>query len=77
MTLHFLNDVANDAESTQKFENYVIIASLKSETMVKLINRIPGLCLLISSLPGSALRMLVESLGKPRNVNKRSQSLAW
>ena len=27
MTLHFLNDVANDAESTQK---YVIIASLKS-----------------------------------------------
>ena len=77
MTLHFLNDVAYDAESTQKFENYVIIASLKSETMVKLINRIPGLCLLISSLPGSALRMLVESLGKPRNVNKRSQSLAW
>ena len=33
--------------------------------------------LLISSLPGSALRMHVESLGKPRDVNKRSQSLAW
>ena len=31
--------------------------------MGKLINRIPGLCLLISSLPGSALRMHVESLG--------------
>ena len=77
MTLHFLNDVANDAESTQKFENYVIIDSLKSETMVKLINRIPGSCLLISSLPGLALRTLVELLGKPRNVNKRSQSLAW
>ena len=30
MTLHFLNDVANDAESTQKIKNYVIIASLKS-----------------------------------------------
>ena len=30
MTLHFLNDVANDAESTQKFKNYVIIASLMS-----------------------------------------------
>ena len=30
MTLHFLNDVANDAESTQKSKNYVIIASLKS-----------------------------------------------
>ena len=30
MTLHFLNDVAKDAESTQKSKNYVIIASLKS-----------------------------------------------
>ena len=37
--------------------------------MGKLINRIPGSCLLISSLPGSALRMHVESLGKPRDVN--------
>ena len=53
-----------------------IIASLKSETMDKLINRIPGLCLLISSLPGSALRTHVESLGKPLDVNKHSQSLA-
>ena len=51
-------------------------ASLKSETMGKLINRIPGSRLLISSLPGSALRTHVESLGKPRDVNKRSQSLA-
>ena len=58
-------------------ENYVIIPSLKSETMGKLINRIPGSRILISSLPGSALRMHVESLGKPRYVNKRSQSLAW
>ena len=40
MTLHFLNDVANDAESTQK-SNYVRIASCK------LINRIPGLRLVI------------------------------
>ena len=31
--------------------------------MGKLINRIPGSCLLISSLPGSALRTHVESLG--------------
>ena len=60
-----------------KNPNYVIIASLKSETMGKLINRIPGSRLLISSLPGSALRMHVESLPKPRDVNKRSQSLAW
>ena len=42
--------------------------------MGKLINRIPGSRLLISSLPGSALRTHVESLGKPRDVNKRSQS---
>ena len=45
--------------------------------MGKLINRIPGSRLLISSLPGSALSMHVESLGKPRDVNKRSQSFAW
>ena len=74
MTLHFLNDVANDAEST---ENYAILAILKSVTMVKLINRIPGLCLLISSLPGSASITHVKSFRKPRNVNKHSRSLAW
>ena len=44
-----LNDFANDAESTKKIENYVIIASLTSETMDKLIDRTPGSCLLISS----------------------------
>ena len=44
--------------------------------MDKLINRVPGSCHLISSKPGSALRTHVESLGKPRDVNKRSQSLA-
>ena len=47
-----------------------------SETMGKLIKRTPGSRLLISSLPGSALRTLVESLGKRRDVNKRYQSLA-
>ena len=45
--------------------------------MGNLINRIPGSRLLISSLPGSALRTHVESLGKPCDVNKRSRSLAW
>ena len=45
--------------------------------MDKLIDRIPGSHLLISSLPGSALRTHVESLSKPRDVNMRSQSLAW
>ena len=72
MTLYFLTDVANDAESTQKSN-----ASTTSETMSKLIKRIPGSCLLISCLTGSALRTHVESPGKPRDVNKRSQSLAW
>ena len=37
--------------------------------MGKLIKRIPGLHLLISSLPGSALRTHVESLGKPCDVS--------
>ena len=49
MMLHFLNDVANDAINT-KIENYFIMASLKSETMGTLINRIPGSRLLISRL---------------------------
>ena len=35
--------------------------------MGKLINRIPGLHLLISSLPGSASRTHVEWLGQPRD----------
>ena len=53
------------------------MASLKSELTCKLKNRIPGLRLLISSLAGSALRTHVESLGKPRDVNNCSLSLAW
>ena len=64
-------------EQHKNIKKNVIIASLKSESVDKLINRIPGSLLLISSLPGSALRTHVESLGKPRDVNKRSQSLAW
>ena len=43
--------------------------------MNKLINRIQGLCLFISSLPGSALRRHVESLSKPPDVIKHSQAL--
>ena len=45
--------------------------------MGQLINRIPDSRLLISRLPGLALRTHVESLGKTRDVNMRSQSLAW
>ena len=77
MTLHFLNDVAYDAESTQTSKLRHNRLFEECSTMGKLINRIPGECLLISSLPGSALRTHVESLGKPRDVNMRSQSLAW
>ena len=58
-----------------KIENYVIIAILRSETLGKLINRITGLCLSLSNLPGLALRTHVESLRKPHYVNKHSQSL--
>ena len=61
----------------QKIYKNVIIASVKSESACTLINRIPGLRLLISRLPGLALRMHVESLGKPQDVNKRSQRLVW
>ena len=43
--------------------------------MGQLINRIPGSCLLISNFTGSALRMNVELLGKPRDVNKRLVNL--
>ena len=67
MTMHFLINVANDAESTQKNRYYAIFASLKSEQMGKLINKIPGLRFSIPSLPGSASRTHVEFLGKPRD----------
>ena len=77
MTLHFLNDVANDAESTQKSKITSSSLVLRVNQLGKLINRIPGLRLLISNLPGLASRRHVESLGKPRDVNKGSQSLAW
>ena len=66
MTLHFLNDVANDPESTHKTENYVIIASLKGETIGKQIYRIQGSRLLISSYQA-----------RRSHVNKRSQNLGW
>ena len=77
MTLHFLNYVANDAESTQKSILRHNRQFKECSTMGKLINRISESCLLISSLQGLALRTHVESLDKPRVFNKRSQSLAW
>ena len=57
-------------------KNSVIIFSFKIKTMgtLKYIKRGSRLSMM-SSLPGLALRTHVESLGKPRDVNKRSQSL--
>ena len=52
MTLHFLNDVANDTESTQNQKLRHNRQLEECSTMGKLINRIPGSRLLISSLPG-------------------------
>ena len=70
------NEVAQTLNQHKNLK-IIIIASLKSESVGKLINRIPGLRPLISSLPGLALRMHAELLGKPHNVNNRSPSLAW
>ena len=46
MTLHFLNDVDNEAESTQKKRNYVMVASLKNETSLAMSTRV------LKALPG-------------------------
>ena len=51
------------ALNRHKIDNYVKF----TEPTCKLINKIPGLRLLISSLPGSALRTHVELLGRPRD----------
>ena len=77
MTLHFLNDVAVTLNLHETRQLYVIIASVKSETTCKLIIRIPGSRLLmhVPSLPGSASRTLVESLGKPRHSTSVLEAL--
>ena len=63
----------NDVESIQKsiVTSYLLVRRVNQ--LGKLINSRP----LISNIPGSALRTHVESLGKPRDVNKRSRSLTW
>ena len=68
MTLHFLNDVRLKTLNRHENRQYnAINDSLKSEATCKLIKRIPGSCLLISNLRGSASRTHVESLGKPHD----------
>ena len=77
MTLHFLMTslMMLIQYKIQKLRHNRLFEECSS--MGKLINRIPGSRLLISSLPGSDLITHVESLGKPPNVIMRSQSLAW
>ena len=58
-----------------KIDNYIMGASLKSEQTCKLINRITGLGLLISSLSDSASRTHVESLSKPHNSTSVLEAL--
>ena len=60
-----------------KIDNFAIIASFNDESACKLINRInvPGLHLLILSLPGSVLRTHVESLSKPRDSTSVVEAL--
>ena len=55
-----------------KFVKFVI---LKNAPIVKLINRILGLRLLISRIPGLALRMHVELLDKPQNSTQVLEAL--
>ena len=47
-----------------KNRKYVIMASLKSETMGELIYKIPGSCLMISSSPGLASLVMSTSVLK-------------
>ena len=67
---------SGDRGATGIIDNYVLIGNLMSELRGKLINRIPGSCLLISSLSGSASRTRVESLGGASRFYTRSRSLA-
>ena len=62
--------------NTKKIENNVKIASFKSETMGKLIKMNTRFLSFDIRFTRLASRTHVESLGKPRDIKKRSQSLA-
>ena len=52
--------------------------NLNSDACSKIcIKRILGECLLLSSLPGKALRTLVDIARLAERFNMQSQSLAW
>ena len=57
------------------FAAWQIFAILKSKPACKLINRIQGWCLLMSSTPCSSSRTHVESFGKPRDSTIFLQAL--
>ena len=57
-------------------DDCVIITILKSELMGKLLNRIPGLCLLILSLPSPASKTHVELRRKPRDSTRVLNALS-
>ena len=65
LTLHLMNDISTDDESTKKLiiPSYLLVSRV--DLFGKLIDRIPGSRLLISSLLGSALRMHVEYSLRP------------
>ena len=72
--LHFLM-TSSMTLNRHIIDNYVIIASLKSEQTSKLLTRKPGLRLWISSLPDSASRIHVESFGKPHDSTSGLEAL--
>ena len=61
----------------QKIENYAIIASLKSEQWVNWSIEYQVRIFWYQVYQAQLWEHMYESLGKPRDVNKCSQSLAW
>ena len=62
-------------ESYTKIDNNVIVASLNSESACKLINRIPGLRLLISSLAMSI--SVLKALPGKLDIKRHSPSILY
>ena len=80
MTLHFFNDVANDAESTQKSKitSKCEIEEKQSLTMGNLINRIPGLRLYVESSASLALSTSVfKALPGKLDIKRHSPSILY
>ena len=64
--------------ATRPIYNWPLNLDINKSILLLLdILRILGECLLISSLPGKALRMLVDIARLAKLFNMRSQSRAW